>query len=214
MPLPSSRDDNPVNGMPINPQTIADLQDSIVAINKLLTGQPQGFWNGITLVANQHVVLQGTGRLKHGTRTHFFPATSGQLGGGAGSTVTLQGLQFAGSINFDASTGANALDIPVVLQAGKRITAVRYYLIDNGTTNVSAQLKSVTPSTAITVTNQSNSVSCPGTGALATVALTNLGGGAGFIDVAANTAYSVIVQINNAVTGIRFYGVAVDYIDP
>jgi hypothetical protein len=49
VPLPTSRDDNPVNGMPINPQTIADLQDSIVALNALLTGLPQAFWSNVAL---------------------------------------------------------------------------------------------------------------------------------------------------------------------
>lgn len=41
--------------------------DAWKALYALLTGQAQSVWDGISLAANQHVTVSGTGRFRHGT---------------------------------------------------------------------------------------------------------------------------------------------------
>lgn len=184
--------------------------DTFVALWNFLTGQAQTIWSSIVLAANQSIQLQGTGRLRHGTRTKFFPAVMGTVQP-TGNNVVFDNLGAGGAVQLHTTGAANFIDIPICLEVGKRITAVRAHTTDDGTTHINYTLRTISN---ISVSNLSNTISTAGTSVRQPLNLTNLGGGAGFVDVVAGSSYAVWGVASVATTAFGVYGVEVDYIDP
>lgn len=110
---------------------------------------------GATVGANQHVVVSGTGRYKHGLETLTVPVVAPAVSPGAPFTQRFATVSGAGS-------GASDLHTPIVLPVGRRIVNLRVATLDNisGTTRTQAIINSqvsggnLTP-VAGSLTNQS-----------------------------------------------------------
>lgn len=165
----------------------------------------------VTLSTGKNIHLQGTGHITHtGTRTEFFPGALGQPSSSAVSAVTSSGP----AIFYSATGAIDTISIPITLEVGARIVAVRCYCNDDGLSHVvSAQLKSVNAASDATAT-LSNAVSTSNAGVTQTLTLTNLGGGAGFVDVAAGFGYSVQFSVAGSTTGRHINGVEVEWTRP
>jgi hypothetical protein len=92
------------------------------------------------MTANEHVTVSGTGRFKHGTLTQSIPVTAfvteltaTNMSYNGGSLLTRAGL--AGAITVYA---------PIVLDTGKRVTAIRVFIVDSsvGPTKLQASFNS------------------------------------------------------------------------
>jgi hypothetical protein len=101
------------------------LQSASAGFNFLMT-----LLDDLTLATGKHVTVQGVGRYKHGTRTINIPAIAGMFDNGFGFPTWFRDT--AGGI--EVTSGAfPALDVPIVLPVGKRITAARFRVQDNAT---------------------------------------------------------------------------------
>lgn len=155
MGLPSARDLNCSPGATaITAAVINDIQDCIVGLNNLVTGLAQGFWTSLTfavavtfnaavtflqdltLASNKNVVLQGTGKVKHGTWTKIIAAN------GKGNVHSY--------VSIDGSTiGGWEVMIDEFFQAGDVITEIRVNVTDNaGGTRAQARVQQNTDGTA------------------------------------------------------------------
>ena len=108
--------------------------------------------DSISLGANEHFTVSGTGKYKHGTEVTLFPAC---MGGSAGAHTN------QGTIVTMANT-TNDWYIPITLPAGASISQISFYVDANGTGSKSFKLISVdgstgTPTTHETVSSTSNS---------------------------------------------------------
>jgi hypothetical protein len=101
--------------------------------------------SGVTAAANQHIVVSGTGKFKHGTRTLFISGTSFQ-----GNVST----SWATTNNRTSMIGVGSnLCAGIPLDIGKRISAIRVVVVDNASGPVKLKadfISSTFPSAAIT----------------------------------------------------------------
>lgn len=111
---------------------------------------------GVTAAANQHVTVSGTGRLKHGTFTM-------QMGATAFIADTSVTMSYGGGALIQRSGGTGAITVfaPIILDIGKRVTAIRVTIGDSvtGPTKLQASFISVLGSTAAITTIASSAVS-------------------------------------------------------
>lgn len=218
--LPSSRDTTYVSGTtPVKGNDLNDLQDQIVAINKLVTGQAQANWANVVLAVaaafnaavtfaagavaavNQHFTVSGTGRFKHGTMTLAIPASAFQFTGSAIPT---------GYLVDGTSVRANTANFvaPIGLAAGKRITAIRAFVKDSATGPTTLHFDFV-GGTAGSGALIGSSPTTTGAGTLQTIQLTGL-----TTVIAAGNNYAVQVStVAGSAVGI-IYGAEVDYDHP
>jgi hypothetical protein len=119
---------------------------ALVALYCFLVGLAQTVLTGITLAANQHITVSGTGRYKHGTMTLLIPAEA-FVPDGANAHSYAHGRTTSGVGNNTATAPAFRAAIP--LPVGKRILAVRVLLRDNvtGPTTVGFTVNALTAST-------------------------------------------------------------------
>lgn len=155
-----------------------------------------------TLATNASIVLSGTGRVEHGTKTLSMHGSAFSAGttGGVTSYNTSQGLAFA------LSSG-QAL-APIVLPVGARILAVRVFIKDNVTspTKITASLSSLT--NAAVNTTIASSAQSSGAGANQTLTITPAA-----TTIASSTGYTIALTVNNVDTCF-VYAAEVDYDQP
>lgn len=154
---------------------------------------------GVTCAANQHVTVSGTGRHKHGTRTLSISgcafvgsSASAAMGYGFGSAT------LTGSSQFYLT--------PISLPVGKRITAVRVFIVDNSTgpTKLRADFNRITSVGAVsTIGSSSVSAGDSSNQTLTVSALTTT--------IAASNAYSIIVSSTTGSALTAVYMAEVDY---
>lgn len=87
---------------------------------------------GVTVGANQHVTVSGTGELKHGDRKVRIPGMAGRATDGG--TVS---YPFSGYDNAIATGSAATLAWPAVFKDGDRIKSVAFRVEGNGTVDLS-----------------------------------------------------------------------------
>lgn len=172
---------------------------ALVAIYNLLVGVTQSIWTSITLAvsvtlaSNQNITLQGTGLLKHGTRTLQIPV----LAPGA-----------AASSDFSLTTG-NVFQAIIPLANGQRITAVRAHIRDSATgpTKVVVQLASANVGAAFSTI--STSAASAGNGNVQTITVSGL-----TTTVTTGIVYAAQVAFNTGTATCHVYGIEVDYDQP
>jgi hypothetical protein len=168
----------------------------------------------LLMVANKHVTVQGTGRYKHGTRTKRIQATLGQFRSSSTASVTW----FSdGSGMMEPTTGISGFtyDIPISLEVGKRILAVRYRVKDHATgpTRFSCGTNAYSGYNTSTGSIGSGTVVSAGTGADQTLVQPGLP--VGGVPVLDNFSYVSLFNVFTGVTGPVFiYCVEVDYDEP
>jgi hypothetical protein len=113
--------------------------NALVAIYDLLTGQTQSVWTGITLPANQHVTVSGTGEYKHGDITIDIPPFPG--GGLAGGVLT----------GFPIPTTGGGCAYPLHLPKGTRIKSATITMFGNGTVDGGANISKTSPAGGLVV---------------------------------------------------------------
>lgn len=96
-----------------------ELQDAVIAVHDLFTGQTQSVWTDIVMPVNMNVAVSGTGKFKRGTRVRHIPIGLGFQAAGAAMTI---------NTTDDAMTTTNVNNvwrIPIQLDEGERITLVQ-----------------------------------------------------------------------------------------
>lgn len=186
------------------PATVAGAADFTGAITMASTLGVTGLITataGVTAVANQHVTVSGTGRLKHGARELCLHISAFQ----PDASTTYIAFTQAGYL-----TGISAVAVmcaPVLLEVGKRIVSYQQFYDVAGTgAGILPRLRRMTLSTG-TITNVASGVSdTTGTGlesqTLSAINHTVLSG----------EAYFVEVTLTNAAH--RCHGAIITYDDP
>lgn len=156
---------------------------------------------GLTASANQHITVSGTGSFKHGTKTMSVPFSEA-----VGSTIAVYDV----SNGAQTSAGSVGIFLAIRLDVGKRITAVRAFVVDNatGTTKLQASLVSNVAATG-TGTIIASSALSSGAGARQTLSVTGL-----TTTIVTGTTYSVFIQNSGGTAVIAVYGAEVDYDGP
>ena len=126
--VPASVD---VAGAQLKSDDLNAMQDAWKAFHALATGQSQAVWTGITLPANQHVTVSGTGKYKRGTRRRKIPAIAGANSGG--SLVNA-------SHWWESTASGDVLKVPIIVDSGERITQVEVKVFSDTTQVVTANL--------------------------------------------------------------------------
>jgi hypothetical protein len=172
--------------------------NALVSLYCLLTGQAQTVWNGITLPANQHLSISGTGEYKHtSTRTLSFTGTAFSVQAG---TAT---IDLTGTIN---STALCVLIAGIPLHVGDRITSISV-TFDSATGTVDVtdfHVSRITANGAATSLG-STTVSNIGAPTTTTIDLTDT-------TLAANESFIISISIN--ATGCSVRNVNVSYTHP
>lgn len=156
-----------------------------------------------TLAANASIVLSGTGRVEHGTKTLSMHGSVFSAGTTSGTTNynTSQGLAFT------LGAGQQCL-APVILPVGARILAVRTFIRDNSATptKITASLSSLT--NAAVLTTIASSAQSTGANTNQTLTITPAA-----TAIASNTGYAIALTVNNGDTCL-VYAAEVDYDQP
>lgn len=141
MSLPASRNTTYAALAQVDSADLNALQDMIIAIGKLLSAQAQVVFPavtlaglltanaGVTLAANQHVTVSGTGDFKHGDRVLIIPGSAANSNGSTTYNTT------TGAIN---STGAATIFFQIPLRVGDRIKSVTYSMQGDGAADVTS----------------------------------------------------------------------------
>lgn len=126
MALPTSRNRTYAINSQVFSSDLNDLQDKIISLNNLITAVAQAVWTGITLAANQHFTVSGTGAYKRPDRTRVrHAATAQRSGGGASGNLQDGGWSFG--------SAGEILRFAVPVEQGERITAIGVLITDSGT---------------------------------------------------------------------------------
>lgn len=150
----------------------------------------------ITLAANSHVTVSGTGDFKHGTRTLQLPVFGNTNGASVWKVATI-------------ASSFTTWDVAIPLRNGDRILAVRLRMKDSvtGPTKLTIGLQSVvdgTVSATIATSGQS-----AGSGAAQTIAVSGL-----TTTIASGTNYQAHVNTATGTDNCSIYWIEIDYDRP
>lgn len=156
---------------------------------------------GLTAAPNQHVTVSGTGRFQHGTRTIVVPVVA--------PFVSPPLISVLATVSGSGSA-SNIIYAPIVLDVGKRITAIRARVQDSttGPTRVQVRIQSMTDG-AQTLATLATSSPSSGLGTEQTIQATGL-----TIGVAASTIYYAVLNTQTGSAACSVFRCEVDYIDP
>jgi hypothetical protein len=205
MALPTSRSTTYAALSQVKSADLNGIQDAIIAINNFLTAVAQGTYTDLTLVANKHVTVSGTGAHKRGVRVRKIPIISGQQT--SGTAMTLNGANTDTHDAVQTSATNNKYKIPITVEEGERITLVtmRAQTLNAGDTSAMKVFKSDatggTPTTTQLGTTGTTSAP-PSTVTLSSGALTETVG-------ATAITYYVEITCSAFNTGTVFYGLEV-----
>jgi hypothetical protein len=162
---------------------------------------------GVTAAANQHVTVSGTGTFKHGTVTLVIPPSMAVVQSG-GTIVYGGGVGTTGA----SFTPSNGIVIPICLNVGDRISAIRSYVLDSSTGPTTIRASLISQAVAsLTRTNLGNSNTSSGAGAGAggqTLTLTAT------VTIASQVAYYLIINAVSGTDTCNLIVVEVDYDHP
>lgn len=165
---------------------------------------------GISLGSNLDILLQGTGVVRHGEYTIFFPAAMGAAQNGS----TDMGDYFLGSAvgaqYWEAPTISSEITIPVLLKAGDRIKQIEVHFVGDDTTSKTFYLIEYDPSlaTATQVGTEATTTSGYGTVTIDSLSTSSQ------LPLTMDAGKFVAVTFNAARAGDRVYGIDVTYDRP
>lgn len=199
MALPTSRNTTYAPLSQVQSADLNDLQDKIVALNNLVTATAQAIWTGITLAANQHLTLSGTGKLKHGTQTL-------SLGAGAfqPNATAMSYTRVGGGMSYGTGAAWSGIKLPI----GARISAVRAHVLDSATgpTKMDLQLWRVAAGIATALATSAQSL---GNATENAVAITGLA-----VDIEATKFYQLVVSVATGSASCTLRGAEIDWSMP
>lgn len=158
--------------------------------------------SGLTAAANQPVTVSGTGAFKHGTQTIQIPANAFQVTSGSSYRIGAGGA-FEGSNAGGTALSASA---PILLEQGRRITAIRAYISDSASGPTKLVLSFQRESSTGTQTNLGSTSASAGTGANQTLTLSGL-----TTTVATLNSYIVSITTSTGTASCQVFMAEVDY---
>ncbi len=168
--------------------TGATTLSSTLGVTGLITAS-----NGVTLAANKHVTISGSGQYKHGDRTMVIPGNAFQPSSGSDSFGAVE-VQFANGSGTDITVSA-----PIMLPAGKTITKVEWTVDKvSATSTRTYKLEKRVLSTRVS--------SDPDSLTSATIAAEKLTNGTINVPIVADAAYvltAILTETADAIIGVE-----------
>jgi len=159
----------------------------------------------VAMATNENVTVSGTGAFKHGTQTLQLHGTMFQPYNGAANPTYATGAIG----NAGVSAAGLSVVAPIILPRGKRITAIRAYIVDNVTGPTKLVLSYGTSDTTNNGTNLGSTAASAGSGAPQTLTLSSL-----TTTISASTSYWVLITTSTGAASCVCMMVEIDYDHP
>lgn len=160
----------------------------------------------IAMASNESVTVSGTGRFKHGTLTQSLPATAFI------AELSATAMSYNGGSLFSRAGLAGAITVyaPIVLDVGKRILAIRVFVVDSGVgpTKLQASFNSA-PGAGGSITVIASSAVSAGNATNQTLTIGSL-----TTTVAASSSYFIKVTTTTGTDSNGVFMAEVDYDHP
>lgn len=201
--LPTARTETCIAGAAVSHNLMNEIQDVLISTygGPITIAGPITVTNGVIIPAGQILTVTDGSGFHYGQRTIEVPATAGVP---FGSAMTWSVDNTGGPISYAAAALAR-WTIPIVLDVGARIIAVRGRILDSATgpTTVAMSVRKLASGTE---TLLGGAVTSAGTGAYQTLSVSGLNE-----IIIANTVYYASFTEPAGAATVKIQGIEVDY---